>query len=160
MKRNLELGALALGLAFVAPYAIAQQPSPQKPMPKTEAAAPVPIKDQILEQPAGTFMAREIVGATVRTTDQDNAGSVSDIIITPDGKVAGIVIGVGGFLGLGARNVALPPAAAQITSQNGKPIIALNVAKAELDKAPVLKTLASMKADAPPARTGKTQPNQ
>lgn len=160
MKRNFKSSALALsGLACVATAAVAQQPPAEKQMPKAQVVVPVPIKDQILEQPAGTYMSRELVGATVRSIDQDNAGSVSDLIIMPDGKVSGVVIGVGGFLGLGARNIALPMEAVQIRLENGKPVVALTVAKADLDKAPVLKTLAASKAEVVPERTRKAPSN-
>ena len=37
----------------------------------------------------------------------DNIGEVNDVVIGPDGKVEAIVVGVGGFLGIGEKNVAL-----------------------------------------------------
>lgn len=41
--------------------------------------------------------------------NMDNIGSVNEVIIDQDGQLKAIVVGVGGFLGLGDRNVALTP---------------------------------------------------
>ena len=37
----------------------------------------------------------------------ESIGDVNDVIIEPDGKVASVIIGVGGFLGMGEKDVAL-----------------------------------------------------
>src|SRR3712207_2726306 len=37
----------------------------------------------------------------------DNIGEVNDVVIGPDGRVQAVVVGVGGFLGIGEKNVAL-----------------------------------------------------
>ena len=40
--------------------------------------------------------------------DAEEIGNISDIIFTEDGRISGVVIGVGGFLGIGEKNVAVP----------------------------------------------------
>lgn len=37
----------------------------------------------------------------------ETVGDVNDVLITSDGKIAGVIVGVGGFLGMGEKNVAL-----------------------------------------------------
>lgn len=37
----------------------------------------------------------------------DNIGDVNDVILTADGKVAAVIVGVGGFLGIGEKDVAI-----------------------------------------------------
>ena len=39
-------------------------------------------------------------------TTPQNIGDVNDIVLTKDGKAQSLVIGVGGFLGMGEKNVA------------------------------------------------------
>ncbi len=54
-------------------------------------------------------LATNIIGETVYNgagDDAQNIGSVNDIVLTREGKAQSLVIGVGGFLGLGAKNVA------------------------------------------------------
>lgn len=55
-------------------------------------------------------LASNIIGKAVYNgtgDDAENIGSVSDLVISPDGSVEAIVVGVGGFLGLGQKMVAL-----------------------------------------------------
>ncbi len=53
------------------------------------------------------MQASNLIGATVRTSGNEDVGSVSDLLIDEDGQIVGIVIGVGGFLGIGERDVAI-----------------------------------------------------
>ena len=45
--------------------------------------------------------------ASVYGPDNSRIGEMQDIIINSDGKIEGLVVGVGGFLGVGEKNVAL-----------------------------------------------------
>lgn len=57
--------------------------------------------------PAEGRQASELMGAEVRTADDENIGSVNDLIIDKDGQVVAIVVSVGGFLGMGEKDVAI-----------------------------------------------------
>ena len=48
-----------------------------------------------------------ILNESVYGPDGANIGEVEDILVKSDGKIEGLVVGVGGFLGLGEKNVAL-----------------------------------------------------
>jgi len=50
----------------------------------------------------------EIIGASVLNNTGDTIGKVDDLILTMDGKGPQAVLSVGGFLGVGARLVAVP----------------------------------------------------
>jgi len=56
---------------------------------------------------ADQMTSSKIVGKSVYNTSNEKIGEVNDLIVDSNGKVAGVVIGVGGFLGMGERNVAL-----------------------------------------------------
>lgn len=49
----------------------------------------------------------ELIGAEVKTTDDENVGPVEELLIDESGQVVAIVVGVGGFLGIGEKNVAI-----------------------------------------------------
>jgi len=49
-----------------------------------------------------------IVGADVRNRKGDDLGEINDLVIDPRGRVSKVVVGVGGFLGIGEKDVAVP----------------------------------------------------
>jgi sporulation protein YlmC with PRC-barrel domain len=51
---------------------------------------------------------KQILGKPVYNDKDDKVGDVDDLIIAPDSSVSYAIIGVGGFLGLGERQVAIP----------------------------------------------------
>ncbi|WP_019595166.1 PRC-barrel domain-containing protein [Thioalkalivibrio sp. ALM2T] len=57
--------------------------------------------------PANSMHVSELIGTDVKTTSDEDLGSVDDLIIDENGQVVAIVIGVGGFLGMGEKDVAI-----------------------------------------------------
>jgi sporulation protein YlmC with PRC-barrel domain len=51
---------------------------------------------------------KQILGKPVYNDKDETVGDVDDLIIAPDSSVSYAIIGVGGFLGLGERQVAIP----------------------------------------------------
>ena len=51
--------------------------------------------------------ADDLQGANVYGTNNESVADVNEVLMTPAGKVERIVVNVGGFLGMGARSVAL-----------------------------------------------------
>ena len=54
--------------------------------------------------------ASKLIGASVYDPNDQKIGTVDELVLNPDGKVADVVIGVGGFLGAGEKRVAVPMA--------------------------------------------------
>ncbi len=53
-------------------------------------------------------MASKLIGATVMSVDNRNVGEINDLIIGVESeKAAQAIIGVGGFLGIGEKDVAV-----------------------------------------------------
>lgn len=50
----------------------------------------------------------EIKGVDVYSDQNEKIGTVDDVLVDQHGSVKGVVIGVGGFLGVGERNIAVP----------------------------------------------------
>ena len=72
---------------------------------------------------------------------QDNKiGEVMDVLVDREGKAAALIIGVGGFLGAGENDVAVPFSAVQVTNKNNnKWYLVMNSTKDALKNAPGFK---------------------
>ena len=55
----------------------------------------------------GAISATTLIGTTVYGANEENVGSVNDIILSDGGDVEAVIVDVGGFLGLGAKEVAI-----------------------------------------------------
>jgi sporulation protein YlmC with PRC-barrel domain len=60
------------------------------------------------------FLASKFKGMDVVGSDDKKIGDVSDILFDKDGKIEAYVVSVGGFLGVGAKDVALAPAVFEV----------------------------------------------
>jgi sporulation protein YlmC with PRC-barrel domain len=56
----------------------------------------------------GTWRASKVVGLNVYNDSNENVGSINDLLMDKSGDIKTAVISVGGFLGVGARLVAVP----------------------------------------------------
>ena len=111
LKKKLNMLSTALS-AVVATGAWAQSSStdPSKPEPAIQAQ-PV-IKDSsgkmhfVSSQKPDQWLASKFKGTDVLGSDNQKIGDVSDILFDKTGKVEAFVISVGGFLGVGSKEVA------------------------------------------------------
>jgi len=55
----------------------------------------------------GEIRVSKLIGSSVRNSANESIGNVNDVLLTKDGQIESVVVGVGGFLGLGEKNVAL-----------------------------------------------------
>lgn len=51
--------------------------------------------------------AEDLQDANVYTSDNESVADVKEVLITPEGRVDQVVVDVGGFLGMGARSIAI-----------------------------------------------------
>lgn len=79
------------------------------PAPSSSASTATPPAGMnfVTQQTDKQWLASDIIGATVYGPQDANIGSVNDLLTGDDGKVVAAVIGVGGFLGIGQKNVAV-----------------------------------------------------
>ncbi|MBW7472414.1 PRC-barrel domain-containing protein [Marinobacter sp. M216] len=91
------------------------QPDVQKSQGDMKSASKAPQTDPsytksrgyMANAPANGLQASNLMGVTVITSGDEEVGEVKDLIINKDGQVVGVVIGVGGFLGMGDKDVAI-----------------------------------------------------
>ena len=78
-------------------------------------------------------------GTNVVDKQNQKIGDVSDILFDKDGKIQALVVGVGGFLGIGSKDVALAPASFQVVpgdkSKNESDKLRLSMTKEQLKEA-------------------------
>ena len=65
---------------------------------------------------------RQVLGKTVFNEKDETIGTIDDIIVAPDKAVSYAIIGAGGFLGVGRRDVAIP--VNQLREDSGRFILA------------------------------------
>jgi sporulation protein YlmC with PRC-barrel domain len=66
--------------------------------------------------------AEKLIGRTIENANGDNVGEIESVVIDQDGKVRYVIAGVGGFLGIGEKNVALEWEDLTI-SENGEKVV-------------------------------------
>ena len=116
------LYASLIVLTMVAPVA-AQQPSPGGAPPSST------------RQPAVQVDSSAIVGSTVRSAEGKDIGKVDRLMVDPrDGRIATVVVSMGGTLGMGGRKVAVPWNAVKVAQDDGKVVLTVN--QQILDQAP------------------------
>ncbi|WP_438750083.1 PRC-barrel domain-containing protein [Pararhizobium sp. O133] len=85
------------------------------------------------------ILASTVLGKTVYTgaDEQGEAiGDVNDVVINADGGAEALVVGVGGFLGLGEKDVAVGFDRVSWSDRDGQRIIVVSATKEELEAAP------------------------
>jgi hypothetical protein len=99
-------------------------------------------------QTSGQWLASDIMGMNVLGAKEEKIGSVSDLLMDQDGNVLAAVVGVGGFLGIGQKNVAIAFDTMNISAdKDGDPQAKLTLTKEELENAPEFKTAAAVKSE-------------
>ena len=103
--------AVATALTCGAAVAFAQtppSPSPTTPMPRGNTASAPAVESTGDFNKAGDMAGSAIIGAKVHdASKKETVGSIQDIYLDDSGKVKVIIISVGGFLGVGAKDVAV-----------------------------------------------------
>jgi hypothetical protein len=93
------LAAAVLGSALIAAPAMAQNKMSES---KSSAAATSQTATA-----AGLWQGSKLIGLNVYNDQNEKIGSIKDLMTDKSGKVESAVIGVGGFLGMGERDVAV-----------------------------------------------------
>lgn len=161
MERTLLAGVLTLIPAVATAQSANQSSEPtivdqMKPteevvpdMVETEAA-PAPVEGQIILQSEDTILADDLIGSRVYSDVGETVGDINDLIIHLDGSVEGLVIGVGGFLGLGEKDVAVEMDSLSLSTdpEFGTIRLMLSTTREELEAAPEFKTAAEQQFEA------------
>jgi sporulation protein YlmC with PRC-barrel domain len=75
----------------------------------------------------------------VYDANNNKIGEIMDVLVDNSGKVNTLIVGVGGFLGAGEKDVAVPFDAIQKTTMNNKTTLVMNTTRDSLKSAPGFK---------------------
>lgn len=138
LRHALHASAISLGLLSGA----MAQTAPTLQAPSATPAPPIvlrPLPDTFFSgqlQPR-SWLATDAISEPVQNLQKEKIGEVNDLVIDGDGKVVAAVIGIGGFLGMGEKDVAVTIQALRMNQNDkGKTVLTLDVSKEALKSAP------------------------
>jgi sporulation protein YlmC with PRC-barrel domain len=148
---SLTVLAMGAGLGLPAVAQVQQPTNPQEfkaPSPETQGQGlhngkneAGPSGGEIQTREPDMVLVSNLWNATVYGPDESRIGDVNDLIIKSDGKIEGVVVGVGGFLGVGEKNVALKLDRFKVVPEaDGRARIMVSAKKEELQQAPEFKS--------------------
>jgi sporulation protein YlmC with PRC-barrel domain len=122
MRKIISATVFAMGVSIAA---FAQQPAPV-----VSGAAKI-----FTALPAGTTVTN-FYKQNVYDPAENKIGDIDDMLIDKEGRVTALIIGVGGFLGMGEKNVAIPFGDVRASEKNNKWYLVVNTTKDALKTAP------------------------
>jgi sporulation protein YlmC with PRC-barrel domain len=141
------LKQLLTATALVTVASVANAATPTTSAPATSAMTAPATAGQVFMTTATAqdHFASKLIGTDVYDGTAINAqsiGKISDLVVGPGGAINAVVIGVGGFLGVGQKNVAVSYSNLQWGAHEGKPVLIAAVSKDDLQNAPSFDTAA------------------
>lgn len=85
---------------------------------------------------AKVMAASDFIGKRVYTRAGEDIGEVADLIVTDNGAVQAVVLGVGGFLGIGEKDVAVTMQAIEMMPEGDTTRLVVDASKEQLTNAP------------------------
>jgi hypothetical protein len=138
---------------------------PTSPPPAASSSTPTPTASTttatdkfVTKQSSDQHLTSKFKGTDVIGTDDKKIGDVADILFDKDKKILAYIVGVGGFLGIGAKDVALDPASFQMVPGSSATDfkLRLSMTKDELNAAPAFEPYK----DPRPATTSSNAPTR
>ncbi|MGF1608781.1 MAG: PRC-barrel domain-containing protein [Kiloniellales bacterium] len=139
MFRSMALASGVVAIAFAAPLA-------QTTYETESTAMPPPDEQLITEQKEQQILSTELIGMDVLQPEGEKVGTLASLLFDEDEKIVGGVVSVGGFLGIGAKSVALSWDA--FTVRKDERVVLVDLTREQLDAAPAFKDLAQIEAEA------------
>jgi sporulation protein YlmC with PRC-barrel domain len=133
INRLVTVGALAV---LMSTAAMAQNTAPLPP-----AAQPAPggAARIMTTLPGDAMTVTNFYKQNVYDPSDNKIGDVADLLVEKDGKIVAAMVAVGGFLGIGEKDVAVPFDAMRLTKKDNKWYLVLNTTKDALKSAPGFK---------------------
>ena len=118
--------AIAAGLSLAATAAFAQ--------PATSGRAEI-----LSSVPSRSVTVTDWYKQSVYDPSDSKIGDVQDVLVSPDGRATTLIVAVGGFLGVGEKDVAVPFASVKHTMKDKKIYLTMDTTKEALKAAPGMK---------------------
>lgn len=118
-----------------------------------DAAMGLPTEPILTQLEPGQMTSEEVIGMDVRNFEDESIGSINYLVIDEQNRVIAGVVSVGGFLGIGAKNVAVNWQEFSFNPEEG--VAAVTLTREALQDAPAFRDrddlMAERDADTPPA---------
>jgi sporulation protein YlmC with PRC-barrel domain len=149
--RSLILGTTLLVAGTLG--ALAQAPEATAPGTAPAPAAPATLANDLrptfVAQNPTDMVTSKLVGLTIQNGANETIGEIADVVLDEKSTVKSWVVGVGGFLGIGTKYVAIDPSALKLTRTNDTTLKAtIDTNKDQLRAAPEYIYLGKAKTDA------------
>ena len=179
MRKELQI-ATALAALLAAPV-LAQNTPPAAPSTGAQQTAPIPTTPRapppaptaaapdstgaagelrfVKAQQAEEMLASTLLGTPVYNGENQSLGEINDVLLDADGQLRTVVIGVGGFLGIAERDVAVPWKALSVSrDENQDLMLRLDVSREQLENAPEFESMEDRRMAEEAARAAQSPP--
>jgi sporulation protein YlmC with PRC-barrel domain len=179
MRKELQI-ATALAALLAAPV-LAQNTPPAAPSTGAQQTAPMPTTARapppaptaaapdstgaagelrfVKAQQAEEMLASTLLGTSVYNGENQSLGEINDVLFDADGQLRTVVIGVGGFLGIAERDVAVPWKALSVSrDENQDLMLRLDVSREQLENAPEFESVEDRRMAEEAARAAQSPP--
>ena len=86
--------------------------------------------------PSPSFPISDLYRQSIYGPGDNKIGEINDVILSPDGRAMAVIVGVGGFLGIGEKDVAVPfDAVKRMTTKDNTAYLTLDATKDHLKQA-------------------------
>jgi sporulation protein YlmC with PRC-barrel domain len=149
---------VAIAAVLISSSAIAQTTPPTTTPPATTthppAGTPPARTTAPTEEVKGAWNARDFMGSRVYNMGGERIGDVNDILVDEAGRVTAIILGVGGFLGIGEKEVSMTAdQVKRMVHSDGATYFTVNATKDQLTAAPTYERPAAPARQAPTSQT-------
>ena len=110
----MKIASVAIAALLVSAPAFAQTTTPTTPpttpsttMPPAATTATPSGRMTFYTSQPGQMRAGKLIGINIKNNANETIGEINEMILDKDGKVVAVVVGVGGFLGMGQHEVAI-----------------------------------------------------
>ena len=140
----------------------AASPSVQPPAPTAAAPDSTGAAGELRfvnTQQAEEMLASTLLGTPVYNGENQSLGEINDVLLDADGQLKTVVIGVGGFLGIAERDVAVPWEALGVSrDENQDLMLRLDVSREQLENAPEFESVEDRRMAEEAARAAQSPP--
>jgi sporulation protein YlmC with PRC-barrel domain len=115
--------------------------------PEEEAAPPPDMTFLQVQEEAQFLAADEVIGKDVVNVQDEEVGTIADLVMDQEQKLVGIVLSVGGFLGVGEKWVAIPVDEIEFPTRDQPARLLVAVTEEQLTNAPDFVTRDTVEAE-------------
>jgi hypothetical protein len=113
---------------------------------KAAPSAGMPSEQFLTSQDDKQMVSYEVIGASVQNPEEESIGTIDALLFNEDDRIVAGIVSVGGFLGIGAKNVAVNWSEFQFQPENKIAVVKLS--REQLEAAPAFEDRQQQQAQA------------